>query len=522
MMEQIEVKSEINVKQENITINDIITKVDLDRLEVGDMVLIDAPTGRGKSYFIMNGLYDYCKGNDKKILFLTNRNLLKDQFLTSLIKEHKLDKIDIRNYQSIEQEIIQQGQNKIDTDMSKYDYVIVDECHYFFTDALFNDKTDLLIEFLSDYRKSIVILLSATSSLTRAYFKSKGRLKMENIFSIEATYDYIDNLYFYTEQVALKKLLLNLPEGEKAIYIGGAKKAYDMSKEIPNAKFICSKTNINYKQHSDKETYDCIRDKQMFNCRVLCGTTVLDNGINIKDRAVKTIVIDILDLDLMKQILGRKRIDGDDDTINVYIKTKSGQSLNFAIMRNNEDLKQIELLENEGEESFRQKMFKRKVCKAIYGTSGGIAMYKVNKIMFYKLKWDNHNYNLMIKKGTEKDRSLGFKMEVCNAFKISTQNVKSLEEKFDEGILEDYLNTRIGIKMYKEQLEEFKNFINTNVLKAVKGSHGSVGIKTINSYFEELGLDYIIKSGREKSKQNRDKTYWIIGKTDYTQKIFRV
>lgn len=518
MVELMEVKSEINVKQENITINDIITKEDLDRWRIGDMVLIDAPTGKGKSYFIMNGLYDYCKENNKKILFLTNRNLLKDQFLTSLRKEHKLDIINIRNYQSIEEDIIKEGQNKIDIDMSKYDYVIADECHYFFTDALFNDKTDLVIEFLSDYCKSIVILLSATSGLTRGYFKSKGRLKEENIFSIEATYNYIDNFYFYSEKIALKKLLLNLPEGVKAIYIGGAQKAYDLSKEIPNAKFICSKSNSYYKQHSDKKTYDCIRDNQMFNCSVLCGTTVLGNGINIKDKAVKYIIIDILDLDVIKQVLGRKRINGADDTINLYIKVKSGKSLNFEIIKNKEQLKQIELLENEGEESFRQKMFKRKVCKAIYGTSGGIAMYKVNKIMFYKLKWDNHNYNLMIKKGTEKGKSLGFKMEVCNAFKISTQNTKSLEDELDEVVLDNYLNRHVGIKMFKDELGKFKDFISTNVLKVVKGSHGSVGIKTINSHFKELGLDYIIRSGREKNKENRDKTYWIIGKMDYTQK----
>jgi len=152
--------------KENITISDIITNEDLNRWETGDMVLIDAPTGKGKSYFIMNGLYDYCKKNYKKILFLTNRNLLKDQFITSLRKEHKLDIIDIRNYQSIEKDIIEQGQDKIDIDLSKYDYVIADECHYFFTDALFNDKTDLFIEFLTDYRKSIVILLSAAAFRT--------------------------------------------------------------------------------------------------------------------------------------------------------------------------------------------------------------------------------------------------------------------------------------------------------------------------------------------------------------------
>lgn len=312
------------------TISDIITEDDLNRWQKGDMVLIDAPTGSGKSYFIMNGLYKHCKKNNKKVLFLTNRDLLKDQFISSLIAEGKKDVISILNYQKLENAIINHEPNTLD--MSKYDYVIADECHYFFTDALFNRNTDLIIEFFAEYHKSILILLSATSLLTRGYLQFKGRLKDENIYSIKENYSYIDDFYFYKSDKVIEKLLLNLPDGEKSIYISGAEKAYDISRKLLDACFICSKWNGEYKKYIDQDTYDCIKTQEKFNCKVLCGTTVLDNGINIKDKTVKHVIIDVLDLNILKQCLGRKRILGSDDTLNVYIKARNGRSLNGAII----------------------------------------------------------------------------------------------------------------------------------------------------------------------------------------------
>jgi len=490
------------------TISDLIKKEDLDRWEKGDVVLIDAPTGRGKSYFIMNGLYNYCKKNNKKILFLTNRDLLKDQFISELKVQRKMDIIHILNYQRLETAIINHEPNTLD--MSKYDYVVADECHYFFTDALFNRNTDLIIEYLIEYYNSILILLSATCLLTRGYFKAKNRLKDENVYLIKEDYNYIDKFYFYKSEKVIQKLLLDLPEGEKALYITGAKEAYEMSRIIPNAKFICSKNNISYRRYSDKETYDCIRENQMYNCKVVCGTTVLDNGINIKDKAVKHIIIDVLDLMILKQCLGRKRINVSDDFINVYIKARNGRSLNGAIIQNNKALEQIACLENEGEDFFRKVMFKKEICKAIEVTRDGDNFYKVNKIMYYKLKWDNLILSKMLKGNTETDNCLGYKNAVCSEFKISIKETKILENQYDEAILENYVNKLVGIKMFKDEQLKFKEFLMTELFLTPKSNHKSVGLSTINSMFEERKINYKINSKREKSGVNRNKTYWII------------
>ncbi len=47
----------------------------------GHKVLICANTGSGKTYFVMNTLYQMCKEKGYKILLLTNRVALKEQLL---------------------------------------------------------------------------------------------------------------------------------------------------------------------------------------------------------------------------------------------------------------------------------------------------------------------------------------------------------------------------------------------------------------------------------------------------------
>jgi hypothetical protein len=492
------------------TISDIITNDDLDRWKKGDMILIDAQTGRGKSYFVMNKLYEFCKKNNKRILFLTNRDLLKDQLLNLIKTQGKDDIIKTINYQKIENAIINHEPNTLN--MSEYEFVIADECHYFFTNALFNRNTDLIIEFLETYYNSIVILLSATSLLTRAYFEYKNRLKAENIYSIKQDYSYISNLYFYSDEKVIEKLLLDLPEGEKAIYIAGAEKAFAMSKMIFDASFICSEWNTYYKKYKDQVTYDYIKNEEKFNCKVLCGTIVLDNGINIKDKTAKHIIIDVLDLSILKQCIGRKRIVDNEDTISVYIKVKNGRSLNASISQREKELIQVECLESQGEEVFRKVMYKKDISKAIELAREGSNWYKVNKIMFYKLKWDCIKLNSMLKENTKEDGTLGFKNAVCHEFNFNLNNTKILEDEFDEAILVDYFKTIIEVKLFQEDQKALKDYLTKELFSTLKSNHNSLGLKTINAIFEERKINYRIESKREKSGVNRDKTYWIINR----------
>ena len=83
----------------NIFVSDVINE-DYKEWKDGDFILINAGTGCGKSHFIKNTLYEHCKKTGKKILLISNRNLLKLQNEYELCE--KLDIITCINYQKIE------------------------------------------------------------------------------------------------------------------------------------------------------------------------------------------------------------------------------------------------------------------------------------------------------------------------------------------------------------------------------------------------------------------------------------
>lgn len=66
-----------------------------------DMIVISAPTGAGKTHFILNKLLPYAKKKYRKIIYFTNRKALKDQLLRELSLEDR-KAIDVFNYQQAE------------------------------------------------------------------------------------------------------------------------------------------------------------------------------------------------------------------------------------------------------------------------------------------------------------------------------------------------------------------------------------------------------------------------------------
>jgi len=87
-------------------VSDLIKFKDIEQWVEGYIIAINAHTGSGKSYFIKKILKDYCIINKKTILLLTNRDILKDQFIHELIEDDKEGIITVKNYQSIETKII--------------------------------------------------------------------------------------------------------------------------------------------------------------------------------------------------------------------------------------------------------------------------------------------------------------------------------------------------------------------------------------------------------------------------------
>ena len=101
-------------------------------------------------------------------------------------------------------------------------------------------------------------------------------------------------------------------------------------------------------------------------------------------------------------------------------------------------------------------------------------------------------YNFLLRKNSEKARK---------------------EKELDVLVLRDLLNQLIGIKMFKEEQNKFKESL-SNLYDPPKKRNNSIGLNLVNKFLEENNIRYEFKSYKETSRksENYSKMYWMINK----------
>ncbi len=125
----------------------------------GESVFISAPTGVGKTTFVLNQLVPEAKRRGKEVLFLSNRTILRDQIKSIVAKRQEIpndteflrnveefDGITLMSYQKLQAMQEKKSLNRY-MDMERYLYVVFDEIHYILEDSLFNPKICYIQEF---------------------------------------------------------------------------------------------------------------------------------------------------------------------------------------------------------------------------------------------------------------------------------------------------------------------------------------------------------------------------------------
>jgi hypothetical protein len=166
--------------------------------------------------------------------------------------------------------------------------------------------------------------MSATPEAMKKYFREVAKVETLD-YSIPINYNFIDEVKFYKDDEVIEDLAKEvIDSGSKAIFfIQSAKKAYAFYKKCKKGTslFSCSKTNKNnYYKHVDSAKIQEILKNEKFEENILITTLAMDAGVNIKDREVKTIVVDTNDVDELIQCIGRRRIEDVKDKITLYIK----------------------------------------------------------------------------------------------------------------------------------------------------------------------------------------------------------
>ena len=82
----------------------------------------------------------------------------------------------------------------------------------------------------------------------------------------------------------------------------------ELHRRYPDSAYLCAENE------TTSEAFEQITSTEHFACRFLFTTKVLDNGINLTDRAIRHIIIEQTDLIDFVQCLGRKRVQDEEDS----------------------------------------------------------------------------------------------------------------------------------------------------------------------------------------------------------------
>lgn len=474
----------------NKRVSELITTDTIRTWNTNDIITITAGTGVGKSYFIKNILYAFAKANNRKILMLIHRTNCTNQFLDEIKRDKKIDVIDIRTYQSIENVVLKKGI----FDLSQYQYIVSDEFHYFISDASFNITTDISLNKILEESDAIKIFMSATGNYVKNYIKNVQGLDTID-YELPIKYDFIKELTFFNSDNTLENFIDEcLEKGNKAIFfIQSAKKAYDLYLKCKdNCIFNCSKSNDDYYKYVDEKQINDMLVNEKFDKNILITTTCMDAGVNIIDEELKHIVIDVEDIGTLIQCLGRKRIQNKDEKIYLYIKSINNKQLGGKETQLNLKIKKADFLREhtvkEYIEEFPRSYDYNNIVYDETIEDEDNCTKKINELMYFKCNCDICDIEIMKTWG-----EFGYCKYLANKFGFRDEDTgrftyRLIEEETANCKLEKYLNSIVGKVMLKakdrrELIEKLNVRSDGHLLKRINNLNGAL---------EEIGLAFRI------------------------------
>ncbi len=487
-------------------ISELISVDDVKKWEINNIYSIDCPTGGGKTTFCMSTLREIAVQNNKKIIIFSNRKALSKQ-----LKKQKYSDVEVITYQKFQiLEKVKTGIYKYDDinyiNFNDYQFVILDEIHSLFSDSQFDLwREDCLHRLLSIKKNSIIVGLSATMDIVYNILN----IPMQNRYYFPKNYDYIENIYKFSDIDDIIKKIGTIPEDEKVIvFVNKAKYGRKIQDALKDKSFFICSENNRYFRNAMKEDIDKLVYEEKFNKQVMICTKFLDNGFNIKDKSIKHIFITFYNSIDIIQSLGRVRIK-DNQKINLYLSVPSTKTLRFGyrnicgllsiiIDKENHEKNNSHSTDLESKMDYLKK--NRKLdFKHLVNNDGTI-----NRTYSQYVKYLFKERKEIIENGYE-----NFIYRILEVEKDSIQDLPYIQSKINtKNILDDFT----GFKLFKEDRNKFKDYLETYIYKQLVGRRRQFSISTINSIFMDLKIPYVVVSKLERAGENRNKTYWIVTK----------
>lgn len=503
----------------------------------GDVILISTPTGSGKTTFILQKLIPMFALKNQKILYLVNRKILKKQLEAEISKlsYNLIDSIDVMTYQEIEYEArhlsyeqysFKYVSNDPNGEIPIYACVVCDECHYFLMDSNYNTNTIFSYNLVYGFSPNrLTIFMSATINeieerITKDFRRTTAYKSMwfkfpregenfpyekepgnKKVYSIKAEYDYLDIHCIYNDSEIPKLVIEN--DEKWLIFVDSVALGERLHNKI--SKYMESNRKMKNKSGSEvvfitadyaanpesaNEVNVIVRSNKQ-SAKVLITTSVLDNGVNIKDDELRNLIIIADTKTEFIQMLGRKRDDGEKVQLYLYSQSKThfdrrirandrkrhlaGETYYwirdnwYRFINNIDDRKSVQenRLIQQGHCWLVQNMIDNKInmedMKSIYTEYMGC--FKLNPFSFYNLENLNRFYNRIIER---------FLKEGENAFlyeqlewlgkkedEIHTIIRKSKEERISRSkrVLEQVFKENLDKPMDERKSKKFKKEI---------------------------------------------------------------
>lgn len=569
-------------------VSDVLTMKIWQSWRAGEQVFISAGTGRGKNTFIKNELLKHC-GNQKVVIFENRQSLMQQQIIDiiseidpEVLKYNDISKdnmvifgayknIMIISYQCAALKCMLRNNRFLDF-CSQARYLIFDEAHYILDDANFNKGISFFAQtFLKkSFSNATKIFMSGTMEEIYEYIQLINRLPKEPVDIIQEK-----ELFYKTGNIparlALKgfgdnsndNLILSFPTDYSYIQPYKYKTIDDICSQIAqtpiNEKWMIFVKSINEgvmlklglqgicnnsvyflnaenkNDNENAEIYNQLIRECRFNCRVLIATTVIYNGINVKDNNVKHIVVPFAPMSVVKQLLGRKRM-AENETVKVYFPDVSCQNVKkryrdcikdcMEIINLNFNMQQSALCQLNG-------LVNSSPSKYYYlfpnGSSANNYMSaQFNFSAIYKLYYDTCFYIFALQRMNpeSKDTKSDFIKILLTHLDIEDKyddvidiTVKTSKEEIEEAkaAFSEYLENLIGIDIVSpdengsfEKFLELKGKINEmyKILHEGKSLHTQWNTKDrffpeekMKAFFSELNFPYTISSASSKGKR---------------------
>ena len=326
-------------------------------------IILDAPTGSGKTTFILKKLLPYLQmrggkrfRHGKKLLIVCNRRLLRKQYFYEITimfdnYEEVQESVDVMTYQELAY-IVQKSKSLLGF-FQGYEVICLDEVHYFYQDSDFNGMGTFPLFraiMLAGIEKQI-IFISATIDCVESIIQKELRACqdywvnkylergiihdisnkkyteiLKPVSSLNSSYDYLQCICVPDQTTLCYRLAKS--NGKSIIFIDDKKWADELYNDLLGTgevkkNEIC---RINAENLDDAENNPVVKALALANRlipKILITTSVLDNGVSIKDPEVENIIIFTESEISFKQMLGRMRVESINEKLNLYFMPRT-------------------------------------------------------------------------------------------------------------------------------------------------------------------------------------------------------